>query len=677
MFRTVNKPFDGETTLQNVSLFSSKQEWSTEGYRVESAKITADPMCTQAIGPVREDSPDLGMMIHQLLLTPEKPTSQYSNDRIDSMMEKEFKNLEWTGAQSMSIWNTNRSCSEIDKKAFKIRSLLASKYLQGFGCEPKSGGNWDENNAMISGESPRETDFCFSGSEESEGSFLSISLSRSISISPSFNELSEKVNKNVSSASSAQTYQKEVPAKFERARAMCRQQSNTRYQFRGPGREMFNTKNRRKHVRWNQSQRWTEQTNFRTRDNRKFRNRKDQNRVVSTCGGTSQNNDFQVNDNISTSWRVGNNNKRAHKRGIRDRFAREGSARGLTLGDTLQKLMNKPKMLLAFVTDKEGSRFLQENLMSATTDQLWSTFTHLQRHFVTISQDVFGNYVVQKYLEFGSDKLRGAILETLQTSISLLSLEKYGSRVVQKLLDYGAHEQKLLVAKQLTGSIIKFVYDQNGNHVVQKIIQCLNANEIGFVVDEISGYTYKLAMHPYGSRVIQRLLEKISRISAQPLLEEIKQHTIALSQHQYGNYLIQGIIKHSIKERREVIGKLIGRVAELSREKYASNVIELAIKRSNLAEINELAKELLEDESRQTERFPTLALLVNDQYGNYVIQTLLIYSSGVLRQRLLNSLSMCSNLKKDYGRNLLLKVEQILRRDTSNRNDQFKMSVSG
>jgi len=339
----------------------------------------------------------------------------------------------------------------------------------------------------------------------------------------------------------------------------------------------------------------------------------------------------------------------------------------LTLEDALKILMNKPNMFLAFVTDQEGSRFLQEHLISATTEQLWSTFTHIQHHFVDICQDVFGNYVAQKYLELGSDKLRGAVLETLQPSIPLLSVGTYGCRVVQKLLECGTHEHKLLIAEQLAGSIIKFVYDQNGNHVVQKIIQCLNPNEIGFVVDEISGYTYNLAMHPYGSRVVQRLLEKVSRRIARPLFDKIKQHTISLSKNQHGNYIIQWIIKHCVKERREVMGKLTGSVIELSREKSASNIYDQASKTSTLTQKGELVQELLKDESPQTERCSALSLLVNDQFGKYVIHAMIDSSSGAFRQRLQNSLRTCGTIKKRlyYGKNLSVEVKQTSQRDAS------------
>merc|ERR1719193_1072703 len=353
-------------------------------------------------------------------------------------------------------------------------------------------------------------------------------------------------------------------------------------------------------------------------------------------------------------------NKRNPKKVNRNSFSREVAGNTFTLGEALKMLMIKENTLFAFVTDQEGSRFLQENLGSATSEQLWRTFNHLKRDFITISQDVYGNYIAQKFLELGSDELRSAVLETLLPNIPSLSMQLYGCRVVQKLLECGAWEHKSLVAKQFKGSIMTFVYDQNGNHVIQQLIECLNSKEIGFVAEEISGYTYSLAMHPYGSRVIQRLLEKISRRRARPLLNEIKQHTVALSKNQYGNYIIQWIIKHCAIERREIVFKLMGRVAELSREKFSSNVIEQAIKRSTRAHVRALAEELLLDASVQDGKYSTLARLVSDQFGNYVIQTLLMSSSGDFRLRLLRCLSKCGKLNKNYGKNLLGKVEKMI-----------------
>jgi len=210
-----------------------------------------------------------------------------------------------------------------------------------------------------------------------------------------------------------------------------------------------------------------------------------------------------------------------------------------SLGESQINWMIKEKILFMFVTHQKGSRFLQKRLTSATSEQLWSTFTHLRPDFVKISNNMYGNYVAQKYLELGSVELRSDIMETLHPHILSLSRGIFGCRVVQKLLECVIYKHKQSVAQQFAGSIVKYIYDQNGNHVVQKILECLDVGEINFVVEEVSECTFGLAMHPYGSRVIQRILEKVDRRDARPLLNEIKHRAVVLSKNQYGNYIIQ------------------------------------------------------------------------------------------------------------------------------------------
>jgi len=113
-------------------------------------------------------------------------------------------------------------------------------------------------------------------------------------------------------------------------------------------------------------------------------------------------------------------------------------------------------------------------------------------------------------------------------------------------------------------------------------------------------------------------------------------------------------------ERREIVAKLIGRVAELSRLKFSSNVIEQAFRRSSRTNIRELAEELLFDASAQKGRYPILALLISNQFGHYVIQTLLKSSFGAFRQRLVRCLSKCAKLNKNYGEDLVEKVGQLI-----------------
>jgi len=92
----------------------------------------------------------------------------------------------------------------------------------------------------------------------------------------------------------------------------------------------------------------------------------------------------------------------------------------------------------------------------------------------------------------------------------------------------------------------------------------------------------------------------------------------------------------------------------------------MAFKRSRQKHLRELAEELLQVGSAKNGSYPILALVVNDQFGNYVVQTLLESSSGAFRQRLLRSLGKCRRFKQHNGKNVLVKVGRILRKKSTN-----------
>jgi len=551
---------------------------------------------------------------------------------------------------SMPFANMNpiSSCDSANLETSNVRCLFTSaKYSQVFGSEAKNEIKWNGKMSINEGNSQQSSEVSFCAS--SEGSSVPISRNRSMSMSPS-NEISPTADAD-GQRTNLLTHpsNKEVHIKLETGKHCGIWNNLDDYSQR------TQSKNRGNLLRKNRWQRSWKDTSLKTSNNeRKSYGAKDMRCSVSMCRQTAQNKEATLGKAITST-----------KKGSQKRISNKEITFEMFSVWLEQEMLTHKGIFFSFVTDQEGSRFLQEHLILATADQLWSMFAHLKPDFLEISHDVFGNYVAQKYLELGNDQLINAIVETLKPNILSLSLGIYGCRVVQKLLECAAQERKKVMVQQLAGSILKCVYDQNGTHVVQKMIQCLNPRELGFVVDEIAGHTYRLSMHPYGSRVLQRLLEKVSWRMARPLLNEIKEHILTLSKNKYGNYIIQWIIKHYSMERREIVLKLIGHVAELSKDKYASNVIEMIFRRSSQVHLRELAEELLYDPAKNG-TFPTLALLLNDQSGNYALETLLNSSFGAFRQRLIRSLSSCGRSNKNCGKYLLVKAERMLRKKSNN-----------
>ncbi|KAG7254936.1 hypothetical protein CRUP_024682, partial [Coryphaenoides rupestris] len=122
--------------------------------------------------------------------------------------------------------------------------------------------------------------------------------------------------------------------------------------------------------------------------------------------------------------------------------------------------------------------------------------------------DVFGNYVIQKFFEFGSLDQKLALAERIRGHVLSLALQMYGCRVIQKALEFIPSEQQVIsemvreldghvlkcvkdqngnhvseMVRELDGHVLKCVKDQNGNHVVQKCIECVQPHALHFIID--------------------------------------------------------------------------------------------------------------------------------------------------------------------------------------------------
>ncbi|XP_023363245.1 pumilio homolog 1 isoform X8 [Otolemur garnettii] len=186
--------------------------------------------------------------------------------------------------------------------------------------------------------------------------------------------------------------------------------------------------------------------------------------------------------------------------------------------------------IMEFSQDQHGSRFIQLKLERATPAERQLVFNEILQAAYQLMVDVFGNYVIQKFFEFGSLEQKLALAERIRGHVLSLALQMYGCRVIQKALEFIPSDQQNEMVRELDGHVLKCVKDQNGNHVVQKCIECVQPQSLQFIIDAFKGQVFALSTHPYGCRVIQRILEHCLPDQTLPILEELHQHTEQLVQ---------------------------------------------------------------------------------------------------------------------------------------------------
>ncbi|OWZ24475.1 Pumilio-like mating protein M90 [Phytophthora megakarya] len=295
--------------------------------------------------------------------------------------------------------------------------------------------------------------------------------------------------------------------------------------------------------------------------------------------------------------------------------------------------------LFIFAKDQTGSRFIQQKLEKADERLKADAFNEIFPNSLLLMTDVFGNYVIQKFLEYGSLEQQQLLVELMTSNMISLALQVYGCRVIQRALEVTQVEEQLALIRQLKGHVMKCVVDQNGNHVLQKCIEAaswkraaeynglgprrfVTGEDIQFIIDSFVGSAAALSTHSYGCRVIQRVLEHCAPNQIRPLLDEIIFKCRDLVKDQFGNYVVQHVISHGEQDQRNIVMQaVLPEIARWSQHKYASNVVESCLEHATKEEISQIIDFILQcDESGVS---CALLPMMKHMYGNYVVQKLL------------------------------------------------------
>lgn len=322
--------------------------------------------------------------------------------------------------------------------------------------------------------------------------------------------------------------------------------------------------------------------------------------------------------------------------------------------------------VVEFSGDQHGSRFIQQKLETATSEEKQIVFDEIVPHnALQLIQDVFGNYVIQKLFEHGTQVQKTILANTMEGHILALSLQMYGCRVVQKAVEFILPEQQGAFVKELDPHVLKCVKDANGNHVIQKLIERVAPERLGFV-NALRGNVYDLSTHPYGCRVLQRCFEHLPEDQTRPLMDELHKYMINLMQDQFGNYVVQFVLEQGKPhDRGQVIAKLRGQMLNMARHKFASNVCEKALVTASAEERRALVEEIM---TPKADGVSPIVSMMKDQFANYVLQRALAVADSdqkeLLVARIRPQLVSMRRYSSAYSKHLI-SIERLLERTVS------------
>ena len=265
----------------------------------------------------------------------------------------------------------------------------------------------------------------------------------------------------------------------------------------------------------------------------------------------------------------------------------------IRIGASLPTLL-KQGLVVPFMKHQNGSRYIQEKLSMADSPLITSILELIifeEKEIMNLSEDIFGNYVVQIFFEqhiHRNDKesaqwVQWLIKHLLTGNAFRLSRHIYGCRVIQKAFDCIPKMQSIrlieeiknegaripkLIRKEMNkegrtvmvpndakrSSLELCILCHHGNHVVQKIITLgLPIAHIQFIVDCVASDIPRYSQHQYGCRIVQNIVNLYGYEGNKRVLREVvkRDNLLKLCRSQYGNYVIQHVLKLNERSHRK------------------------------------------------------------------------------------------------------------------------------
>ncbi|PWA99615.1 Armadillo-like helical [Artemisia annua] len=290
------------------------------------------------------------------------------------------------------------------------------------------------------------------------------------------------------------------------------------------------------------------------------------------------------------------------------------------------------------VLDQTRDRFMK--CEEGKAEDIEIIFNGIKDHIREVMVDSSMNYLGQKLFKVCNEKQMTDIVLSIASDdgagLSSICLNSHGTRAMQKLIELlTTTDQRTLIVSALKRITVPLTKNTNGHHVIQHCLKSFKVDEVQPIMKVVADNCLDIAMDKSGCCVLQQCVLHADGVSRDRLMAEIIANALPLSEHPYGNYVVQHIVGMQIPEvTGEIVRKLSGNLVHLATNKFASNVVEKCLKDGPDDECLPIIRELINS--------PNFLSVVQNAFGNYVVQSALQAAKGSLKE------AMISKIQKEY-----------------------------
>ena len=342
----------------------------------------------------------------------------------------------------------------------------------------------------------------------------------------------------------------------------------------------------------------------------------------------------QIN-NINQNYNIGTSNENNNSKisiQSNESFKSKGSLNSnkMNQGINLNYILNNIEKL---TENQSGCRLLQNKIQQnpSISNSIYNSIK-MKLSLKKLSIDSFGNYLIQKLLEFISEDLVIDFFNTVVCpSFIEIALNPHGSRVIQKLISrIYMHQDIMNIFNQLLQtSMLEIFLNQCSTYIIITYITYIKYPNNQLIYSFIEQNIYYIATHKHSCCTLQKCLEEGNNIQRQGILMSLAYISNQLFADQFGNYAIQYALSLKNETANRIItNQYLNNFKQNISDKISSNVYEKVLEFCDFQTRQNIIKCLC--------NFETVKSLLYDSYGNYVLQKTILAANEPYRSMYLN-----------------------------------------
>ena len=280
-----------------------------------------------------------------------------------------------------------------------------------------------------------------------------------------------------------------------------------------------------------------------------------------------------------------------------------------------------------------------------------------------INNNNFPNYPIQ-ILNYVNTTNEPKIIKEdkyILDNLTIFLKEQNKCRIVQEKLEEKKNDPDFIANffHNIENVLFDIINHQFGNYVIQKFFDIMinqkNKTLITSFFAKIQNELFKISVNSYGTRVFQKALEKFEESNYENFETEelntilhtlIEKHLFPLCFDKNGNHVFQKIIRLYPKTKNDFIYNQLNQSAiEICKLKQGATILQTSLKYANESQKSSLLHTILDD----------ISTLINDEYGNYIIQFILELKEKEFNEIIYNYITKntLSLSKKKFSSNVI------------------------